>query len=115
MTKVDRAALSVFEAPDPEAADSAPPGSADLLAAAEAIHVDVVAIRRRIHRWPEIGLDLPKTQAVVLEELTKLGIEGRKGAALSSVVGGRHRRPAGPDHPPPGRHGCPPAPRGHRA
>ncbi len=85
MTKVDRAALSVFEAPDPETAGE-PPGVADLLAAAEAIQGDVVAIRRRIHRRPEIGLDLPTTQAVVLEELAKLGIEGRPGAALSSVV-----------------------------
>ena len=57
-----------------------------LLAAATAIQDDVVAIRRRIHRQPEIGLDLPKTQAVILEELARLGIEGRSGAALSSVV-----------------------------
>src|SRR4051794_35916636 len=57
-----------------------------LLDAAEAIQPDVVAIRRRIHRRPEIGLDLPVTQTVVLEELAKLGIEGRRGDALSSVV-----------------------------
>jgi amidohydrolase len=57
-----------------------------LLDAAKAIQDDVVAIRRRIHRQPEIGLDLPKTQAVILEELAKLGIEGRPGKALSSVV-----------------------------
>ncbi len=78
MTTTDRAALSVFTAPaDP---------TTDLLAAARAIQDDVVAIRRRIHRHPEIGLDLPATQAVVLEELAKLGIEGRRGTALSSVV-----------------------------
>ena len=59
---------------------------ADLLAAARAIQREVVAIRRRIHRRPEIGLDLPKTQAVVLEELAKFGLEGRRGTALSSVV-----------------------------
>jgi hippurate hydrolase len=79
MTRTDRAALSVFEAPA-AATD-------DLLAAAEAIHDDIVSIRRRIHRRPEIGLDLPLTQAVVLEELAKLGIEGRTGTALSSGVG----------------------------
>jgi metal-dependent amidase/aminoacylase/carboxypeptidase family protein len=79
MTTTDRAALSVFTAPaDP---------TGDLLDAARAIQDDVVAIRRRIHRHPEIGLDLPATQAVVLEELAKLGIEGRPGTALSSVVG----------------------------
>ncbi|HEY8800225.1 MAG TPA: M20 family metallopeptidase, partial [Candidatus Limnocylindrales bacterium] len=41
---------------------------------------------RRIHRQPEIGLDLPKTQAVIVEELGKLGLEGQPGSALSSVV-----------------------------
>jgi hippurate hydrolase len=60
--------------------------TADLLDAAHAIQDDVVAIRRRIHRRPEIGTDLPVTQAVILEELAKLGIEGRKGRALTSVV-----------------------------
>src|SRR5258706_16289998 len=74
MTTTDRAPL------DPSAAID------DLVDAALAIQDDVVAIRRRIHRRPEVGLDLPATQAVVLEELAKLGIEGRKGHALSSVV-----------------------------
>ena len=82
MTKVDRAALSVFTAPAPDGADT----TTDLLDAAEAILGDVIVIRRRIHRHPEVGLDLPKTQVVILEELAKLGVEGRKGQALSSVV-----------------------------
>ncbi len=58
----------------------------DLLAAAEAILPDVIAIRRRVHRQPEIGLDLPKTQALVIDELAKIGVEGRRGSGLSSVV-----------------------------
>jgi hippurate hydrolase len=78
MTTTDRTAPSVFEAPAA--------ASDDLLAAAEAIQADVIAIRRRIHRRPEIGLGLPQTQAIVLEELAKLGLEGRPGAGLSSVV-----------------------------
>ena len=86
MTKVDRAALSVFRAPD-GVHDVSDTPSKGLLEAAQAIQDDVVAIRRRIHRRPEIGLDLPMTQALVVEELAKLGIEGRRGAALSSVVG----------------------------
>jgi metal-dependent amidase/aminoacylase/carboxypeptidase family protein len=45
-----------------------------LLAAAEALLPEVVAIRRRIHRHPEMGLQLPVTQAVVVEELGKLGL-----------------------------------------
>lgn len=85
MTKIDRAALSVFAAPDP-GSPNGPPPPAELLAAARAIQDDVVAIRRTIHRRPEIGLDLPTTQAVVLEELAKIGLEGRTGTALSSVV-----------------------------
>ena len=94
MTKIDRAALSVFEAPDPDGAAPAAgadgPASLDLgglVAAAEAIQDDVVAIRRRIHRRPEIGLDLPQTQAIVVEELGRLGIAATPGRALSSVVG----------------------------
>jgi hippurate hydrolase len=67
---------------------SAPPALAtdELLEAARAIHDDVVAIRRRIHRHPEIGTILPVTQGVILEELAKLGLEGHKGQALTSVV-----------------------------
>jgi amidohydrolase len=89
MTTTDRAALSVFAAPEGDPA-------AGLLDAARAIHDDVVAVRRRIHRRPEIGTDLPVTQDVVLEELKKIGLEGRRGSALSSVVavieGGRPGR-----------------------
>src|SRR3954447_11466210 len=60
--------------------------TADLLDSARAIQPDVVAVRRRIHRQPEIGMDLPATQAVIVEELAKVGLEGRRGKALSSVV-----------------------------
>ncbi|GAC1663244.1 MAG: M20 family metallopeptidase [Candidatus Limnocylindrales bacterium] len=86
MTKVDRAALSVFTAPDPDAAADDAAAAADLLEAAQSILPDVVAIRRRIHQHPEIGLDLPATQGVILEELARIGIEGHCGSALSSVV-----------------------------
>jgi amidohydrolase len=70
-------------APDPTT-PTAP--TAGLLEAARGLQSDIVAIRRRIHRQPEIGLDLPKTQAVIVEELAKLGLEATKGQALSSVV-----------------------------
>ncbi|MBA2381877.1 MAG: amidohydrolase [Chloroflexi bacterium] len=69
-----------------DSADSSATLTAGLLAAARSIQDDVVAIRRRIHRQPEVGLDLPLTQAVVLDELAKIGIGGRPGTALSSVV-----------------------------
>jgi amidohydrolase len=57
-----------------------------LLAAAEAILPDVVDVRRRLHRCPEVGLQLPKTQAIVVDALRALGIEPHPGASSSSVV-----------------------------
>jgi amidohydrolase len=58
-----------------------------LLAAAQAILPDVIDVRRRLHRRPEIGLQLPLTQAVILEALAGLGIEARPGGTTTSVVG----------------------------
>ena len=52
----------------------AAPDHATLLADARALLPDVVEIRRRIHRRPEIGTNLPVTQAVVVEELERLGL-----------------------------------------
>ena len=57
-----------------------------LLAAAEAILPDVIDVRRRLHRVPEIGLQLPKTQAVVLEQLRALGLNPKPGVTSTSVV-----------------------------
>jgi metal-dependent amidase/aminoacylase/carboxypeptidase family protein len=39
------------------------------------VHARVVALRRTIHREPELGLMTPKTQAVIAEELGRIGIE----------------------------------------
>ena len=47
----------------------------------------LVANRRRIHAFPELGLTLPRTQAVVMEELQRIGVDSiRMGDQLSSVV-----------------------------
>ncbi len=59
---------------------------AELRAAAEAILPDVIEIRRRIHRYPELGLDLPVTQALVAAELRALGLEPRPGDMTTSVT-----------------------------
>src|SRR5206468_11811614 len=67
-------------APDPSL------GIDDLLDAARAIQPDVVAIRRRIHRQPEIGLQLPMTQDAIVGELRKIGLDGRRGHGTTSVV-----------------------------
>jgi amidohydrolase len=48
---------------------------------------DLVALRRRLHQIPEIGLDLPLTQSVLLDALASLGIELTTGRSLSSIVG----------------------------
>ncbi|HEX7223446.1 MAG TPA: M20 family metallopeptidase [Candidatus Limnocylindrales bacterium] len=57
-----------------------------LLAAARGIQTDVVDIRRRLHRRPEIGLQLPWTQRLVVEELERLGLEPRLGESITSVI-----------------------------
>ncbi|HXC53376.1 MAG TPA: M20 family metallopeptidase [Candidatus Limnocylindrales bacterium] len=47
----------------------------------------MVANRRRIHMFPELGLRLPATEAVIVEELKRIGVDSIKtGEALSSVV-----------------------------
>ncbi len=58
----------------------------DLLHEAREIHDDVVAMRRRIHSHPEVGLHLPVTQGVVLECLAQLPVTVSLGSTLSSVT-----------------------------
>jgi amidohydrolase len=59
---------------------------ADVLAEADALLDDVVALRRDLHRRPELGLDLPATQARVLEALDGLPLTITTGRQLSSIV-----------------------------
>ena len=47
---------------------------------------DLRALRRDLHRHPELGLDNPRTQARILQELEGLGFEITLGRELSSVV-----------------------------
>jgi len=47
---------------------------------------DAVALRRRLHEHPELGLDLPDTQAAVLEALDGLPLTVTTGQSSSSVV-----------------------------
>ena len=62
------------------------PDLAALLAAARGNLADTVAIRRRIHRRPEIGKHLPVTQKVIVEELERLGLKPVLGQKLTSVT-----------------------------
>jgi amidohydrolase len=47
---------------------------------------ELVELRRRIHRDPELGLALPKTQALVLDAIDGLGLDVSTGQSVSSVV-----------------------------
>ena len=47
---------------------------------------DAIALRRRIHEKPELGLDLPETQAAVLEALDGLPLTITAGTTTTSVV-----------------------------
>ena len=58
----------------------------DLLEAAGTVAGDVVALRRDLHAEPELGLDNPRTQALVLDALDGLPLEVRTGTGLTSVV-----------------------------
>ena len=58
----------------------------ELLHEARGLNDQVVALRRAIHREPEIGLELPLTQAKVLEALQGLPLDLRTGKRTTSVV-----------------------------
>jgi len=57
-----------------------------LLDEARAVLPTVTSLRRSIHCEPELGLDLPLTQAKVLEALRGLPLEIRRGQRTTSIV-----------------------------
>ncbi len=63
---------------------------------ARALLPDIVALRRRIHAWPELGLELPRTRDAVLESLADLDLEvepaGRTSAVVAHLEGARPGR-----------------------
>ena len=60
--------------------------AASLMSDASDLLSDVVDLRRKIHAEPEIGLDLPKTQAALLDALADLDLTVTTGTGLSSIV-----------------------------
>jgi amidohydrolase len=64
-----------------------PISAADLLSAAYNDADRTIDTRRQLHRQPEIGLHLPRTQATVLDAFAELPIEVTTGKSTSSVVG----------------------------
>ncbi|GAB2742443.1 M20 metallopeptidase family protein [Amycolatopsis magusensis] len=64
---------------------------AGLLSAAKALQPKTVALRRELHRHPEQGLQLPKTQAAIERALDGLPLEltrGKSTTALTAVLRG---------------------------
>jgi amidohydrolase len=58
-----------------------------LLDDAKGLLEDTIQLRRRIHRHPEIGLSVPRTQSTILESVDGLGLQIRTGTQTTSVVG----------------------------
>lgn len=57
-----------------------------VLSEAQDLLGDAIALRRKIHEKPELGLELPLTQQAVLESIDGLGLEVHLGQRISSVV-----------------------------
>jgi amidohydrolase len=75
----------------PTSSPSASPLAADprfsgLVEAARALQPRTVALRRRIHKFPEQGLALPRTQAAVKQALDGLPLQVSVGKDVSSVT-----------------------------
>jgi amidohydrolase len=61
-------------------------GPDQMLAEAAGLTPELARLRRQIHREPEIGLDLPRTQEKVLAALDGLPLEVSQGRGLRSVT-----------------------------
>jgi len=69
----------------------------ELRASAEAAAEHMIEVRRKIHAHPELGLQNPRTQAVIVAELDSLGItEPICGRSCTSVVADIHGTAEGP-------------------
>jgi amidohydrolase len=58
----------------------------ELLRKARDLLPEVVRLRHKIHRRPEVGLTLPHTQTAIIDALADLNLQITKGKQLSSVV-----------------------------
>lgn len=58
----------------------------DVLTDARALAPTLTELRHELHRWPEVGLELPRTQQAVLAALEGLGLEIATGSSCSSVT-----------------------------
>jgi amidohydrolase len=58
----------------------------NLVQESEQLLEDAVSLRRAIHVQPELGLELPATQSLIVESLEALGLQVHKGDQVSSVI-----------------------------
>ena len=63
---------------------------------AQALQDQTVALRRDIHRHPELGLNLPRTRATVLEALSDLDLDITLSNETSGIVATLHGARSGP-------------------
>jgi len=61
-----------------------------------AIEADLIARRRELHRWPELGFQEHRTAAMVAGYLRDLGLEVRTGIGGTGVIATLRGRDAGP-------------------
>ena len=57
----------------------------EVLAIARSIEPDIINWRRNVHRYPELGMDTPRTSAFIKEALESMGIEVRSAAGYGVV------------------------------
>ncbi|HJL69255.1 MAG TPA: M20/M25/M40 family metallo-hydrolase, partial [Anaerolineales bacterium] len=69
---------------------------AQLIEQARALKARTVDLRRRIHRHPELGLDLPRTREAVLEALAGLELDIALSETTSGIVATLHGARPGP-------------------
>ncbi|RZS44993.1 hippurate hydrolase [Herbihabitans rhizosphaerae] len=79
--------MDITPPPLPPSPLSDDPRFTGLLDAARALQPKTVALRRAVHKHPEQGLRLPRTQQAVLDALGGLDLKITTGESCSSVVG----------------------------
>ncbi|MER2600003.1 MAG: M20 family metallopeptidase [Caldilineales bacterium] len=57
-----------------------------MLTEAQTLKDQLIAWRRTLHQWPELGFDLPRTTAQVSDALAAMGVEYRRGVGKSGIV-----------------------------
>ena len=71
----------------PAALHPATPLEKKIQALTDKLTPELIAIREDIHSHPELGLQLPRTSAIIADYFRKLGLEVRTGFAESGVLG----------------------------